>query len=106
MENRDLVFKGATRPAMMGGVPIVPFILVVGIHLLLAIWTMVLANLFVSFVILMVCVLNVFVLRYISSQDEQRLNQYLLRFKSVAGRRNKAYWGAHSVSPVDYTKRK
>lgn len=106
MEYRDVVFKGATRPAMMAGVPIVPFILVVGIHLLLAIWAMVLVNLFVSFVILMVCVLNIFFLRHISSQDEQRLNQYLLRMRSVAGRRNKAHWGAHSVAPIDYKKRK
>lgn len=103
---RDLIFKGATRPAMMAGVPIVPFILTVGIHIILAMWAMMFINLFVSFVILMTCVLCVFGLRYISSQDDQRLNQYLLRMKSVAGRRNADHWGAHSISPTDYTKRK
>jgi type IV secretion system protein VirB3 len=106
MLNRDPIFKGATRPAMMAGVPIVPFILVVGFHLLLAIWAMMLINLFVSFVILMTCVLCIFLLRYISSQDDQRLNQFLLRMKSVAGRRNNHHWGAHSVAPTEYTKRK
>ena len=106
METRDVVFKGATRPAMMAGVPIVPLILVVGVHLLLAIWAMVLVNLFVSFVLLMTCVLNIFFMRHISSNDEQRLNQYLLRMKSISGRKNKPHWGAHSVSPTDYTKRR
>lgn len=103
---RDLIFKGATRPAMMAGVPIVPFILVVGIHLLLAMWAMMLVNMFVSFVILMTCVMCVLFLRHISSQDDQRLNQYLLRMKSAAGRKNKNHWGAHTMSPIDYTKRK
>jgi type IV secretion system protein VirB3 len=105
MAYEDVVFKGATRPAMMLGVPIVPFILVVGAHLLLAIWVMVLASMFACFVILAAGVLNVFVLRHITSNDEQRLNQYLLRMKSIAGRRNKAYWGAHSASPNDYRRR-
>lgn len=105
MAYEDVVFKGATRPAMMAGVPIVPFILVVGIHLLFAIWAMVLVNLFVAFVVLMTCVLNVLFMRQISSNDEQRLNQYLLRMKSTAGRRNQAHWGAHAVSPNDYRRR-
>ena len=106
MDNRDPVFKGATRPAMMAGVPIVPLILVVGVHLLLAIWSMVLINLFVSFVLMMMGVLNIFFMRHISSNDEQRLNQYLLRMRSISGRRNKPHWGAHSISPTDYRKRK
>ena len=103
---RDPIFKGATRPAMMAGVPIVPFILVVGVHLMLAMWAIQLISFFVGFVILMTGVLSVFVLRHISSQDNQRLNQYLLRMKSTAGRRNHSHWHAHSVSPVDFQKRK
>lgn len=106
MDNRDPIFKGATRPAMMMGVPVVPFILVVGVHLLVAIWALQVTSLFVPFAIMMTCGLCVFLLRHISSQDEQRLNQYLLRMRSIAGRRNNGHWGAHSVSPTDYTKRK
>lgn len=90
---------------MMLGVPVVPFILVVGIHFVLAMWSMMLINLFVAFVILMTGILIVMFLRHISSLDEQRLNQYLLRLKSIAGRRNVTHWGAHSISAVDYKKR-
>lgn len=106
MEYRDVIFKGATRPAMMLGVPIVPLILVIGIHLLLAAWSMNLINVFAMFVILLACGVNIFLMRHISSQDDQRLNQLLLRLKSIAGRRNNGYWGAHGISPTDYSKRK
>ena len=106
MDNQDLIFKGATRPAMMAGVPIVPFILAVGVHLLAAVWAMAFIGAFVMFIIMMACVMNVFFMRYISSQDDQRLLQHLLRLKSIAGRRNSKHWGAHSISPTDYRKRK
>jgi type IV secretion system protein VirB3 len=106
MDNRDVIFKGATRPAMMLGVPIVPFILVTGTHILLAMWSLVLMSTFGSFVILAAGLMNIMVLRYISTQDDQRLSQYLLRFKNIAGRRTSHHWGAHSLSPIDYAKRK
>src|SRR5580658_7143004 len=74
MRNRDIIFKGATRPAMMLGVPIVPLILVAGIDILLAMWSLVLVSTFGAFVILAAGLMVIFVLRYISSQDDQRLS--------------------------------
>lgn len=106
MNYRDPIFKGATRPAMMLGVPVVPLIIVLGVHILLAMWTLQFAGPLPAFLILMFAAMVVMVLRHISSQDEQRLNQYLLRLRSVAGRRNEKHWGAHSISPVDFTRRK
>ncbi len=38
MDGRDRIFKGATRPAMMLGVPIIPFILVCGVFLIVTLW--------------------------------------------------------------------
>jgi type IV secretion system protein VirB3 len=102
---RDTIFKGATRPAMMLGVPIMPFILVVGLDFLLAMWSLLLGSLFASFSFLMLGVVVVLVLRYISSQDDQRLNQYLLRFRDTAFRKNAGHWNAHSMSPIDFRKR-
>lgn len=103
---RDTIFKGATRPAMMAGVPIIPFILVVGLDFILAMWSMLLFGLFPSFVILTVGLVLILLLRYISSQDDQRLNQYLLRFRDIGFRKNAHHWAAHSMSPIDFTKRK
>jgi type IV secretion system protein VirB3 len=106
MRNRDIIFKGATRPAMMMGVPIVPLILVAGIDMLLAVWSIVLFSPFCAFVILAGGVVAISLLRYISSQDDQRLSQYILRWKNVGARRTTHYWGAHAISPIDFDKRK
>lgn len=103
---RDVIFKGATRPAMMLGVPIISFILVVGLVFILAMWAMLLGGLFASFAILMFGAAVILILRYISSQDDQRLNQFLLRFRDIGFRKNTGYWNAHSMSPIDYTKRR
>lgn len=103
---RDMIFKGATRPAMMLGVPIIPFILVVGLVFILAMWSMLLVGAFWSFCILMVGLAVILVLRYISSQDDQRLNQYMLRFRDISFRKNSAHWNAHSMSPIDFNRRR
>jgi type IV secretion system protein VirB3 len=103
---RDIIFKGATRPAMMLGVPITPFILVVGLCFILAMWAMLFAGFFVSVCILAFGSVVILVLRYISSQDDQRLNQYMLRFRDIEFRKNMRHWNAHSMSPIDFTKRK
>lgn len=106
MRNRDVIFKGATRPAMMMGVPIVPLILVAGIDMLVAVWSMVLLTPFCGFVVLAAGLMAIFLLRYISSLDDQRLSQYILRWKNIGGRRTSGYWGAHALSPIDFDKRK
>jgi type IV secretion system protein VirB3 len=102
---RDVIFKGATRPAMMLGVPIIPFILVAGVVLVLAMWSMLLVGIFTSFVFLSIGAVVILILRYVSSQDDQRLNQYLLRFRDIGFRKNTPHWNAHSMSPIDFTKR-
>ncbi|MDP9902414.1 type IV secretion system protein VirB3 [Variovorax ginsengisoli] len=102
---RDRIFKGATRPAMMWGVPIIPFILVAGAYILVAVWTLIFFGLVASLSVAVMAVFTVFVLRFITSQDDQRLNQMLLYIKSRPFRRNKAFWGAHSMSPTVYKRR-
>jgi type IV secretion system protein VirB3 len=103
----DRIFKGATRPAMMMGIPIIPFILTAGVFLLISTWSMVLLG-FVWLGVGLVCgVTALGFLRYVSSQDDQRLNQYILYAMSrVHGWRNGPIWKAHSMSPVNYKKRR
>lgn len=103
---RDTIFKGATRPAMMLGVPIIPFILVVGVDFILAMWSLLFGGLFAAVAILMFGAVVILVLRHISIDDDQRLNQYLLRFRDIGFRRNAPHWNAHSMSPIDFSRRK
>ena len=102
---RDRIFKGATRPAMMLGIPIVPCIFVMGTFFILAMWTLVLASFVAAASVLLVMVFVVLVLRYMTAQDDQRLNQYAMYLRTRAFKRNKAVWGAHSMSPIDFKKR-
>lgn len=106
MSQRDTIFKGATRPPMMAGVPIIPFILLVGIGIVAAMWALILFGFFWALCILMFDLVCVFVLRYISSQDDHRLNQHLMRIRDIGFRRNSAYWNAHSMSPIEFNKRR
>lgn len=105
MEFRDRIFKGATRPAMMLGVPIIPFILVVGINLLLIIWSFALISGFVSLAIAMFLIVEVLILRQINASDNHKLSQYFLYFRELPHRKNKEHWGAHSMSPIKLKKR-
>jgi type IV secretory pathway VirB3-like protein len=45
---RDPIFTGCTRPAMLGGVPIVPLILIGGLTLLVSVWLYYLVSGYVS----------------------------------------------------------
>jgi type IV secretion system protein VirB3 len=103
---RDPIFKGATRPAMMVGVPTIPFIGVASGHFLVAMWLLVLVGCVPCLCVLFVGLVVVLAMRYQTSQDEQRLNQLILHLRWRSFRRNAAHWGAHSLSPTDYQKRK
>ena len=105
MNYRDVIFKGATRPATMAGVPVVPFILVVGAHILAGMWGMILLGFFVAAGIALSCVTCVLVMRYISSQDDQRLLQYMLAIRGFPAKRNLLHWGAKSYAPNKYNRR-
>lgn len=102
---RDRIFKGATRPAMMLGVPIVPCILVMGTFFILAMWTLVFAGFVAAASVLLIMVFVVAILRFMTAQDDQRLNQYMMYLRTRAFKRNKGTWGAHSMSPIDFKKR-
>lgn len=106
MNYRDVIFKGATRPATMAGVPVVPFVLVVGFHILVAMWSVILVGFFVAAAVALSCVICVLVMRYISSQDDQRLLQYMLVVRGIPANRNRAHWGAKSLSPIRFARRR
>lgn len=101
----DRIFKGATRPAMMLGIPIVPCILVMGIFFIMAVWSLVFFGFVVALSILVILAFVMGILRFMTMQDDHRLNQYLMYLRSRPYRRNKRFWGAHSMAPVDFKKR-
>lgn len=99
---RDLVFKGATRPAMIMGIPLLPLIIVGLFGVLTTLWCLQLLGPFTAFAMAMVTLLLLLAMRLVSKADDQKLNQMLLRLQSIAARRNHRYWGGQSSSPLSY----
>lgn len=96
----DPIFKGCTRPAMLWGVPIVPFVVVFGAVALSAVWI----NLFLFVLLLPIY----FLMRLVVKNDDQmfRLLGLKMLFRLVNANRNSAFWKASSYSPVAFKKRK
>jgi type IV secretion system protein VirB3 len=101
---KDPVFKGCTRPAMLWGVPLVPFLMVGGGMLIPAIWALLGSPpLGIGLLFLMI---PVFVgMRVITRRDDQRLAQYALRLRLVVRQGNRRFWGSHTYVAVRLKRR-
>ncbi|WP_213305878.1 type IV secretion system protein VirB3 [Paraburkholderia sacchari] len=101
---KDPVFKGCTRPAMLWGVPLVPFLVIGGSMLIPAIWALPASPpLGVAILFLMI---PVFVaMRVITRHDDQRLAQYALRVRMALRQGNHRFWGVHAYVPVRLKRR-
>ena len=74
----DPVFKGCTRPAMLGGVPLLPLMLVVFPLLLIGVWGLWLKPI-IGIISVVSTIPTFIVMKIISKFDDQRLMQHLLR---------------------------
>lgn len=101
---RDPVFKGCTRPAMLWGVPLVPFLMVGGSILIPAIWAL-LASPPVGFGIVLLLIPVFVTMRSVTRHDDQRLAQCALRVRMTLRQRNRRFWGAHAYVPVRVKRR-
>ncbi|VWB63172.1 type IV secretory pathway, VirB3 family protein [Burkholderia lata] len=96
---KDPVFKGCTRPAMLWGVPLVPFLMIGGGMLIPAVWAL-LASPPVGVAVLFLMIPVFVAMRVITRHDDQRLAQYALRLRMRLRQRNRRFWGAHAYVPV------
>ncbi len=100
MIRRDPLFKGCTRPAMMWGVPITPFVAAFGFVMLLAIWfNLLLVLLFIPVYVLM---------RMVVKSDDQQFRLLAMKAKCrlIHFNHNGRFWKASTYAPVRFTKRK
>lgn len=92
------VFKGATRPACVFGVPIKPFVLVCGICLLAGFW--------LWLPLLLLAPIFVYLMSLLTKEDDQMFGQLAIHWKvNLIGNFNKRFWhGVTSLGPVRYSK--
>ena len=101
MIRKDPIFKGCTRPAMLFGIPVVPFAVVVGIVVLLAVW--------ISLLLVILLVPIIFVMRMVTKSDDQqfRLSGLKLYCRLLPNtNKNHTFWKASAYSPICFKQRK
>ena len=104
---RAPLFAGCTRPAMLGGVPTVPLILICGLTLLLSVWLYYLVSGYLSLGLMLVILPLLLWMRQITKTDDQRLRQVLLRARMrLRHGPSRATWGAISYGPLPFKKRR
>jgi type IV secretion system protein VirB3 len=102
--NAEAIYKGATRPAMKLGVPLVPLVVLTGTSMLLMIWSGVLVSWWIALGVALTTAPLLAWMRYVTAKDDQRLRQMFIALKLRIGDRNRKLWHARSYSPTVYCK--
>jgi type IV secretion system protein VirB3 len=102
MPVQEDIFKGATRPAMKLGVPLVPLVIIVCVSMLLIIWGGSLLSWWMAPFVFVSAVLVVIWMRLVTKKDDQRLRQMYLRMLLGIPQVNRRFWKARSYAPVQW----
>lgn len=96
------IYKGATRPPTIFGVPLMPFLVVAGSGFLGGMYLMVYASIaWASVVAALVFPLFLW-MRMVTKKDDQRLRQFLLAAKLALACPNRHFWRCRSYSCIVY----
>ena len=96
------IFKGATRPAMKLGVPLVPLVVVFGASMLVSMWIGALVTWWVVPVVVAAVVPALAWMRYVTRKDDQRFRQMYLAAKLRLADGNHRLWQSRSYAPCVY----
>lgn len=99
MVPREPIYKGATRPAMKFGIPLVPLVILCGIGMLLVMWGGALLSWWVAVGVLVAFGPALAWMRYVTHKDDQRFRQIFVTAKLRLHDRNRRFWRARSYSP-------
>lgn len=98
----EAIYKGATRPAMRMGVPLVPLVLLIGISMLLIMWGGALLSWWLALAVVLAIAPALLWMRFVTAQDDQRFHQMFLAAKLGLRDRNRHVWHARSYAPTLY----
>jgi len=91
---RDPLFKGLTRPAMLFGIPIYPLVAVGGFVLLLSVWT--------TYWFLLLLIPIVVVMNFLTREDDFIFNLLFQKVKFITPKSANDYYGAKTLSANRY----
>lgn len=98
----EAIYKGATRPAMKLGIPLVPLVVLFGTSMLLIMWGGALLSWWLSVAVLLAVVPALAWMRFVTAKDDQRFRQMFLAMKLRIQDRNHRFWHARSYAPTLY----
>ena len=98
---RELIYKGATRPAVAMGVPLVPFILCTAAAAMLGMYALILIGPWAALPVLLAYVPLMLWMRQVTKKDDQRIRQILLRLRLGDVAPTRLWGGARSFAPVE-----
>ncbi|CAM4015145.1 type IV secretion system protein VirB3 [Roseateles saccharophilus] len=98
----EAIYKGATRPAMKFGVPLVPLVVLFGGGTLLILWSGALISWWCSLAVALAIVPTLLWMRFVTTKDDQRFRQVFVAMKLHLHDHNHRLWHARSYSPTVY----
>jgi type IV secretion system protein VirB3 len=96
------IYKGATRPAMKMGVPLVPLVVLCGVGMLAVMWIGPLVSWWVAAIVPSAVVPILAWMRFATRKDDQRLRQLFLAARLRMRDRNRDFWCSRSYTPYLY----
>ena len=98
----EAIYKGATRPAMKMGIPLVPLVVLFGTGMLLVLWVGTLLTWWMVPIVLVAFVPVLAWMRFVTRKDDQRFRQMFVALKLRIHDRNRRFWRSRSYSPYLY----
>ena len=98
----EAIYKGATRPAMKLGIPLVPLVVLLGSGMLLIMWGGILVSWWVALGVLLALAPVLIWMRFVTGKDDQRFRQMFIAMKLRHHDRNRRFWKARSYAPTLY----
>jgi type IV secretion system protein VirB3 len=98
----EAIYKGATRPAMKLGIPLVPLVLLFGGGMLLAMWGAILWSGWAAAAVVLALGPVLLWMRWVTAQDDQRFRQVFVALKLRLHDHNRRLWRARSYTPTLY----
>ena len=98
----EAIYKGATRPAMKLGIPLVPLVVLFGVGMLLILWGGTLLSWWIALAVVVAFLPALAWMRFVTSKDDQRLQQMFVAMKLRFHDRNRRLWQARSYAPTLY----
>lgn len=98
----EAIYKGATRPAMKLGIPLVPLVVLFGTAMLLIMWAGALISWWIALAVVVAIVPALLWMRFVTAKDDQRFRQMFVAMKLRLHDRNDSFWQARSYAPTLY----